>query len=135
MLEMRVYIKEDNFVLGKMYYFTLHEVSRGDIEILGKNGERWTRCLSCYEDAGEHDEIMFFIGREDKNGKKIFTGDVVEVLDTRYLVQYDKESMGIYPFSQPALGGYEWESVDPRYATVLGNKYENPALLVGCEGL
>lgn len=82
-------------------------------------------------------EIMQSIGALDKNGLEIYEGDILEYEDDVYrpfkgcvewdagyahfrLVNKDSE----YKKSMPLLG-----SLLKRYATILGNKYENPELL------
>ena len=47
----------------------------------------------------------------------------------RYVVEYKNEDAGFYPLSSPSFGGYEWENVFFKDATVIGNIYENPELL------
>ena len=70
-------------------------------------------------------------GLKDKNGKEIFEGDIVRVLDSTYTVFYDNER-----------GSYRLKPHDDRWNVdymsnfshggnfeVVGNIYENPELL------
>ena len=75
-----------------------------------------------------------YTGIRDKNGKDIFEGDIVENSwgEGPSVVEYYVELCGYYPFSCPALGGYEWEHLefdDDVEITILGNIHENPELV------
>ena len=75
--------------------------------------------------------LMQSTGLKDKNGKEIFEGDIVLVLDSPYTVFYDNEK-----------GSYRLKPHDDRWNVdymsnfshggnfeVVGNIYENPELL------
>ena len=79
--------------------------------------------------------LMQSTGLKDKNGKEIFEGDIVLVLDSPYTVFYDNER-----------GSYRLKPHDDRWNVdymsnfshggnfeVVGNIYENPELLEGKE--
>lgn len=75
--------------------------------------------------------LMQSTGLKDKNGKEIFEGDIVLVLDSPYTVFYDNEK-----------GSYRLKPHDDRWNVdymsnfshggnfeIIGNIYENPELL------
>lgn len=72
--------------------------------------------------------LMQYTGLKDKNGREIYEGDIWRSKDDEtYSVEY-KDS-GFYPFTVPALGGYEWDTEIASEGEVIGNIYENPELL------
>ena len=103
-------------------------------EVLVGNGDIWI----IDEDSCDNEwivnndlHLMQSTGLRDKNGKEIFEGDVVLVLDSPYNVFYDNER-----------GSYRLKPHDDRWNVdymsnfshggnfeVVGNIYENPELL------
>ena len=87
------------------------------------------RCKVIPETVGQ------YTGLTDKNGKKIFEGDIVT---TPYYgiefqtVEWVKTSCGFEPFSDSNLNcGHCGGGVVPNFCEVVGNIYDNPELLKG----
>lgn len=77
-----------------------------------------------------------FTGLTDKNGKKIFEGDVVRCAhyvgdDYEYaVVAWENESCGFEPFSDSKENcGHCGGGWSPYFAEVVGNVYDNPELV------
>lgn len=77
-------------------------------------------------------KVVRFTGALDNNGKEIYEGDLVEdtSVDATWLVTWDEEATGWA--SAPKYGEYVLcYSLAPSCLKVIGNKYENAALLMG----
>lgn len=75
-------------------------------------------------------------GLVDKNGKKIFEGDIVKYEfpfatgERTYEVYYDDDRRGFYPFAcGDGCGCCENETESPNRGEVVGNIHDNPELL------
>lgn len=60
-------------------------------------------------------------GLTDKNGKEIYTGDIVRYIDRNYLVEI--------PDIYESLAGAPGWADSPNELEIVGNIYENPELL------
>lgn len=109
-----------------------------------RNDEQWV--YGYYNGAINNEDGYFdvdlntigeYIGLCDKNGNKIFEGDVVEEKHTfsngsttvkTHIVEWRNESCGFEPFSDSK---YDWDcyAVDPDFVEVIGNIYDNPELM------
>lgn len=71
----------------------------------------------------ENVKLLRYTGLKDKNGTKIYEGDIVQRNKTNKEVKWFDPNTGYIPF---AGGCGQWEPSD---CEVLGNIYENPYLL------
>jgi hypothetical protein len=82
------------------------------------------------------DTVGQFTGLTDKNGKKIFEGDVIEIFDRTFIVQFKNYRGGWFPFaSGDGCGCCESETYAPDEngivdcGEVIGNIHDNPELV------
>lgn len=124
-VEFRAWEKEEK----KMY----HDVGIvGTLIILEHEQRGYDFCeadLTLYDQLDNKYDLMQYTGIKDKNGKKIFKGDIVKDHDEcLYIVEWDKkEAMFYYKDS------YGYEDDDLRMSAVafevIGNIYENQNLI------
>lgn len=75
------------------------------------------------------DTVGQYTGLKDKNGTRIFEGDIVEHERHMHIVAYNDEYAGFWPFyDQDHPAGY---GVIGEESEVIGNIHDNPELLEG----
>jgi ferredoxin len=73
-----------------------------------------------------------YTGLTDKNGNKIFEGDIIQAYTVRYVVEMSSERGGYFPFAcGDGCGCCECEVESPEKSEVIGNIHDNPELLKG----
>lgn len=99
----------------------------------------------CY-DYWNNVELMQYIGLNDRQGRKIYEGDIVEIVDaptlhpcgcyigTKFKVFYNQESCAfmmqdIFNKNNTQYFDLDLDGIPPEYLEVIGNIYENPELL------
>ena len=129
-LEIRAWDKKEK----KMLHQTWYSASLGKQTSLEYMGEDGLGYQYEFQDAFCMDslEVMLFTGLLDKNGKKIFEGDIVKYLGEDRLgassgdiVEVEMAEYHIEPFDGSKSDGH----TDSEQWEVIGNKYENPELL------
>jgi len=81
-----------------------------------------------------YDTVGQYTGMMDKNGVKIFDGDIIQDVyceSIKYVVEYSSERCGFIPFAHgDGCGCCEVATIhDSTCCEVIGNIYDNPELL------
>lgn len=80
----------------------------------------------------KHETVGQYTGLTDKNGKKIFEGDIVKFSHLVFnesrigVISYE---MNVTGFVLSHKGGYSWIVYPNEFYEVIGNIYDNPELL------
>lgn len=87
--------------------------------------------------------MMQFTGLKDKNGKEIYEGDVLRLIDSEFeegnnyvTVEWNNEVAGFDPFIdyvQFSISPVSGVGDDPKNCEVIGNVFENPELISSTE--
>lgn len=133
---MKQYKKMDNDI-GEMYF------EDGEFKYIGDDIH--------YKRLPEHVIIMLSTGLKDKNGKKIFEGDILEIQGIKMIVKFgsykyletSKNNGHILGVLHDGLGFYvecinvaDPDNISPfepetlKNSQIIGNIYENPELLM-----
>ena len=133
---MKQYKKMDNDI-GEMYF------EDGEFKYIGDDIH--------YKRLPEHVIIMLSTGLKDKNGKKIFEGDILEIQGIKMIVKFgsykyletSKNNCHILGVLHDGLGFYvecinvaDPDNISPfepetlKNSQIIGNIYENPELLM-----
>ena len=75
-----------------------------------------------------------YTGLTDKNGKKIFEGDILSYIEEIETRSRGKETLkGIYEVKFEYCGFSPLDCLACNHLEIIGNIYDNPELLKGCE--
>ena len=117
-----VYCKQTAWKREKTAYYNGMFITTGIHYISGKAGENEE--LEEYEVIPE--TVGQYTGLTDKNGKKIFEGDIVKV--SNKFIDYVVFDCGCFNMERQVMN-YEFTYQDFKNIEVIGNIYDNPELL------
>lgn len=82
----------------------------------------------------DRETVGQFTGLIDKDGRKIFEGDIIENDLDRFIVEWDDEFAGFFlSDADPEYQGHVTLSEVSKDGCVIGNIHDNPELLKGEE--
>ncbi|HFJ9472587.1 TPA: YopX family protein [Bacillus paranthracis] len=85
--------------------------------------------LKSYDHIDNNYELMQYTGLKDKNGKKIFRGDIVEYDGWFYIIKWDEEETGFYMHDKNNDEDDHLRMIDISVGEVMGNIYKNQNLI------
>ena len=114
------YLGDGNWVDG--YLYVTHD---GTCEI-GKYNEQYR--IERYTYIVNPDSVGQYTGRKDRNGKKIFEGDIMRGAMGKYVVSYFDAGFDWERVGDKHYGGESFTGFSDEYE-VIGNIHDNPDLL------
>lgn len=119
------YLKKGKYAECNDILFEHHKITTGIEESYGSYGE--------HSEDIEYDvfpeTVGQYTGLTDKNGKKIFEGDIVEFQEEYGCIEYhDKEAKFVVKYD---AGICDFDHIPVNEVEVIGNIHDNPELLKG----
>lgn len=74
-------------------------------------------------------ELMMYTGQQDKHGKDIYEGDIVNSFNVADTIYWYEDNSSFYKRDKYDGESYSIESQYSNYREVIGNIYENPELV------
>lgn len=121
---------------GKWIYGDLLQYENGDVAIFGEKLSSFgCECTEMSKrDRVIPDTIGQYTGLKDKNGNKIFEGDIIESKGYRHIVKYNEDLAGFCSANVKYLEdlcGLNQQWINECDKVVIGNVTDNPELMKG----
>jgi uncharacterized phage protein (TIGR01671 family) len=97
----------------------------GTVYILADEGDQWDSQTMLTLVEIDESTVGQFTGLTDKNGVKIFGGDVVETMSKHYNVEFKEERGGWFPFAvDDGCGCCAYNTASPGNVAIIGNIHD-----------